>query len=101
MNTLEKIAKDTYPVNDLNSDLNIIDAQREAFKDGYIAAQQSQPMWREIEDGKEYNRCLVKSEEKSIGFIDWCAGGNYLLYQGYTHYLYLEKLLQLPIAQLK
>jgi len=106
--TVEQMAAEKYPFRDFltaksDSEQKEIDRhnraatlQRLGFIDGYTHAQQSQPMWREIEDGEDYEQCLVKSDEKRIRFIDWCDGGNYLLYIGYTHYLSSDDLLKLP-----
>lgn len=93
--TVEQIAKDTYPVNDLNSDLNIINAQREAFVDGYTAAQQSQPMWREIEGTERYYKVIATADLSTPVFFHE-IGGRYLLDDGYTHYLSSDDLLKLP-----
>ena len=91
--TVEQIAAEKYPYwvkkADNNNDLAEIDRhnrnatlQRLSFIDGFTTAQQSQPMWREIEVD------VTKLEKQTIyhgGYKD-----------GYTHYLSSEDLLKLP-----
>lgn len=105
--TVEQIASEKYPFLEYGSNkdhwIAHVDShnrnatlQRLGFIDGYTTAQQSQPMWREIEAFGEYDCCIVTSEEKRIKMVDWCAEGSYLLSQGYTHYLSSDDLLKLP-----
>ena len=88
--TVEQIAEELYP--------NRVDAA--LFLNGYSYAQQSQPMWREIEMDREYEYVVVRTEMGSISQFDY-AGGAFLAELGYTHYLSSEDLLRLPIAQSK
>ena len=67
--------------------------QRVSFIAGYTTAQQSQPMWREIEASKEYMGTMVKGK-RGCTFVH--AWGDWLISQGYTHYLSSEDLLKLP-----
>ena len=64
----------------------------DAWQDGYTTAQQSQPMWREIEGDKAYKAMVKKRDEVSYKE----ASGRTLLNLGYTHYLSSDDLLRLP-----
>lgn len=69
-----------------------------SFIAGYTTAQQSQPMWREIEPDKEYRRILAKGEEKMPESIMICDG-KYLIECGHTHYVTTEDLLRLSVEK--
>ena len=70
--------------------------QRVSFIDGYTQAQQSQPMWREIDRNEEYDYIFAKWKETDVHNIDWCVDGPWLINNGYTHYLSSDDLLRLP-----
>ena len=72
-------------------------AYRKGYKDGFTHAQQSQPMWREIEGGKEYRDVLVKSDDYNDYYYN--TDGERLILDGYTHYLASEDLLKLPVEK--
>jgi len=110
--TVEQIAAEKYPFRDFltaksDAEQSEIDRhnrtvtlKRLGFIDGYTTAQQSQPMWREIEMDREYEYVVVRTEMGSISQFDY-AGGAFLAELGYTHYLSSEDLLRLPIVQSK
>lgn len=87
--TVEQIAEELYP--------NRVDAA--LFLNGYSYAQQSQPMWREIEGDGEYYGCAVKKGVEQVKIFMWDISGDYLLNLGYTHYLSSEDLLRLPVEK--
>jgi len=105
--TVEQIATEKYPYRDFltaksDAEQAEIDShnrnstlKRLGFIDGYTTAQQSQPMWREIEMDREYEYVVVRTEMGSISQFDY-AGGAFLAELGYTHYLSLDDLLKLP-----
>lgn len=104
--TIEQIAAEKYPFDSRkvqsNDDWKVIDAtnraatlQRLGFIDGYNHAQQSQPMWREIEADKRYEDVFVMLDEDWEYFHAKIYGWD-LLSDGYTHYLSSEELLKLP-----
>lgn len=100
--TVEQIAAEKYPRHHKERLLNAIMLMlQETFIDGYTHAQQSQPMWREIEAGGEYDYVFVKSTQDSWWYFFGTKKGHEILSQGYTHYLSSEDLLRLPIAQSK
>ena len=61
-------------------------------------AQQSQPMWREIEGTERYYRVIVSADLSTPVFFRE-IGGRYLLDDGYTHYLSSDDLLKLPVEK--
>ena len=83
--TVEQIAAELNPY---RKDAHSYDA----WQDGYTTAQQSQPMWREIEGDKAYKAMVKKRDEVSYKE----ASGRTLLNLGYTHYLSSDDLLRLP-----
>lgn len=87
---IEQIAAEKHP--------SKIDAA--IFLNGVAYAQQSQPMWREIEEDRVYEYLVVRPEMGSISQFDYVTGA-FLIGLGYTHYLSSEELLRLPIAQSK
>lgn len=93
--TVEQIARDMYPPDNEYTFYNAVMLMlQESFVKGYTTAQQSQPMWREIEASKEYMGTMVKGK-RGCTFFHAC--GDWLISQGYTHYLSSEDLLRLPI----
>lgn len=75
-------------------------AYRKGYKDGYTTAQQSQPMWREIEPNERYcNIFATKLDCGAYSSITVRIKGSALLNTGYTHYLSSEDLLKLPIEK--
>lgn len=80
--TVEQIAAEKHP--------NKIDAA--IFLNGVAYAQQSQPMWREIEGDKTYKAMVKKGDEVSYKE----ASGRMLRQLGYTHYLSSDDLFKLP-----
>ena len=106
--TVEQIAEEKYPFDSRkvqsNDDWKVIDAtnraatlQRLGFIDGFNHAQQSQPMWREIEADKEYRDVLVKSDDYNDYYYN--TDGERLILDGYTHYLASDDLLNLPVEK--
>lgn len=102
--TVEQIAAEKYPFDSRkvqsNDDWKVIDAtnraatlQRLGFIDGYNHAQQSQPMWREIEPTLYYDTRYMRNKDSAILRS---GSGWELLRDGYTHYLTSEDLLKLP-----
>ena len=89
--TVEQIAEELNPYRE-NMDRRI------GWERGFMGAQQSQPMWREIEDGKVYTNEIVKD---NLGFLKsvWNVWGSELKLTGYTHYLSSEDLLKLPVEK--
>jgi len=84
--TVEQIAVELYP--------NRVDAA--LFLNGVSYAQQSQPMWREINDKLYYD--MVHMRNKTSCILRSGAGWE-LLRDGYTHYLSSEDLLRLPVEK--
>jgi hypothetical protein len=80
-------------------DMDDDDAFRTGYIKGFNHAQQSQPMWREIEADGEYDCVIAKSDENRIKLFDYYADGEYLLRLRYTHYLSSEDLLKLPVEK--
>lgn len=68
--------------------------QRVSFIDGYTTAQQSQPMWREIEYGVKYHNVILKKGNETQVVLS-CYGQDVQV-MGYTHYLSSDDLLKLP-----
>lgn len=103
--TVEQIAAEKYPFRDFltaKSDAGqslivqhnrAATLQRLGFIDGYTTAQQSQPMWREIEGGGVYFNAIVRNDDY---VTTYSTSGRTLLSLGYTHYLSSEDLLKLP-----
>lgn len=101
--TIATLAAEKYPINaDMIGTISedVAEYERMAWQDGYTTAQQSQPMWREIEGNREYEYVVVRTEMGSISQFDYATGA-FLAELGYTHYLSSEDLLSLPIAQFK
>lgn len=90
--TVEQIAHDHA----MKADAGQQETAKYSFIDGYTTAQQSQPMWREIEVDREYYGCAVKKGVEQVKIFMWDISGDYLLNLGYTHYLSSEDLLKLP-----
>lgn len=89
--TVEQIAEE-HAMN--HSDSSQHETAKYSFIAGYTTAQQSQPMWREIECGvKYYNVILKKGKETQVVLA--CYGQDVQV-MGYTHYLSSEDLLRLP-----
>lgn len=83
-NTVEQIAADMNPYRN--------DAA--LFLNGVSYAQQSQPMWREIEYGVKYQNVILKKGNETQVVLS-CYGQDVQV-MGYTHYLSSEDLLRLP-----
>ena len=93
--TVEQIAEE-HAMN--HSDSGQQETAKYSFIDGYTTAQQSQPMWREIEGDKRYNDVIVKTEEGRVEqYQD--LHGQVLRAHGYTHYLSSDDLLKLPVKK--
>lgn len=73
---------------------------RSGYITGYTTAQQSQPMWREIEGDKSYEIVIVRCNSYCEVFQEEVSG-RYLLDYGFTHYLSSEDLLKLPTETTK
>ena len=91
--TVEQIAEE-HAMN--QSDSSQQETAKYSFIDGYTTAQQSQPMWRQIEGDKEYDYVFVKSTQDSWWYFFGTKKGHEILSQGYTRYLSSEDLLKLP-----
>lgn len=74
-------------------DMDDDDAFRTGYIKGYTHAQQSQPMWREIEGGGVYFNAIVRNDDY---VTTYSTSGRTLLSLGYTHYLSSDDLLKLP-----
>lgn len=109
--TVEQIAEEKYPFRDFltaksDAEQAEIDShnrnatlKRLGFIDGYTTAQQSQPMWREIEGDEIYEETIFKNADGNITY--YSARGRNIIELGYTHYLSSDDLLRLPLAQSK
>ena len=87
--TVEQMAAELNPY---RKDAHSYDPWEKGFETGYTTAQQSQPMWLEIEGDKAYKAMVKKRDEVSYKE----ASGRTLLNLGYTHYLSSDDLLRLP-----
>lgn len=65
----------------------------DAWQGGYTTAQQSQPMWREIEPTLYYDTRYMRNKDSAVLRS---GSGWELLRDGYTHYLSSDDLLKLP-----
>ena len=61
--TIEQIAEE-HAMN--HSDSSQHETAKYSFISGYTTAQQSQPMWRDIEDSKLYYDAIVKNDKGEI-----------------------------------
>jgi len=87
--TVEQIAHDHA----MKSDAGQQETAKYSFISGYTTAQQSQPMWREIEPTLYYPTRYMRNKDSAILRS---GSGWELLRDGYTHYLSSEDLLKLP-----
>lgn len=85
--TVEQIASN-------EEDIQWCKGYEKGFAKGIIYAQQSQPMWREIEGDKEYEDVMVRVGD--VAATCYGISGKSLLTLGYTHYISSEDLLRLP-----
>lgn len=91
--TVEQIAAELNPY---RPEADRYEGWEQGFITGTEHAQQSQPMWREIEPHKEYSKVIVRNaSEKAAG----SGYGRSFIRRGYTHYLSSEDLLKLPIEK--
>lgn len=88
--TVEQIAS-------TEEDIQWCKGYEKGFAKGVLYAQQSQPMWREIEDYKDYKNVLVRKGKDILEIVEWT--GMDLINLGYTHYLSSEDLLKLPVEK--
>lgn len=96
--TVKTLASEKYPINaDMVGTISqdVAEYERKAWQDGYTTAQQSQPMWREIESDEIYDGTIFRNAEGNQTYYS-AARGLIIMTLGYTHYLSSEDLLRLP-----
>lgn len=89
--TVEQIAAELNPY---RPEADRYEGWEQGFITGTEHAQQSQPMWREIEYGVKYHNVILKKDNETQVVLA-CYGQDVQV-MGYTHYLTSEDLLKLP-----
>lgn len=95
--TVEQIAAELNPY---RPEADRYEGWEQGFITGTEHAQQSQPMWREIEPMEHYLDTMILGKGRNPVACSSQLGGK-LIELGYTHYLSSEELLKLPTENTK